>query len=112
MQSAFRVSKSAIFEQASPFSLGKREIDHIPQAVMDSIEGLADPAKVLVSELKKCPKDQYSIASTKDDNVENAENIHPNVGRPIKLLSRPFVADPFRQRVPMGVISLNDEAYI
>lgn len=112
MQSAFRVSKSAIFEQSSPSSLGKRPLDHIPQAVMDSIEGLVDPAKVIVVEARRPGKTQNILAMKNEAYLENIENMHPNLPEGSKQIARPFITDAFKTRTPMGLLSLKEEAQI
>lgn len=112
MQSAFRVSKSVIFEQSSPSSLGKRPLDHIPQAVMDSIEGLVDPAKVIVVEPRRQGKSQNILTMTNEAYLENIENMHPNLPDGTIQLTRQFINDPFKTRTPMGLLSFKEEAQI
>lgn len=110
MQSAFRVSKSAIFEQTSPASLGKRPIDHIPQAVMDSIEGLVDPGKLVIAEARKLQHCQDVPAFTRNDFIRNIENIHPNLTVAFKASARQPIYDALKPRVPMGVLDFEEEA--
>lgn len=112
MQSAFRVSKSAIFEQTSPASLGKRAFDHIPQAVMQSIEGLVDPGKVIIVEARRPVKNQYNFGLSREEFIENIENIHPNLTDSIKQSTRTFINDTMKARIPLGLLSLKDEAQI
>jgi hypothetical protein len=112
MQSAFRVSKSVIFEQTSPASLGKRPLDHIPQAVMDSIEGLVDPTKLIIAEPRRGQKIEAKFSQNKEAYLDNIENIHPNLKEQYRLPIKPFFNDSLTTRIPMGVISFNEEAQI
>lgn len=109
MQSAFRVSRSALFEQTCSFSLGKREPGLIPRAVIDSIEGLVDPTKLIVTESKSRLREGQIISSWKEMDNENSENIHPNLPTPVKVMRKPTLSDSSMPRMQMSALLFNHQ---
>lgn len=113
IQSAFRVSRSALFAHNEETCVAKRQ----PQNILASIEDLACSKKMQVTqEMTKNSKKQTSLAQNLDSPPFKDENVHPNIQQPPKIDFFPLQTQAIQigqqvfgqlSRPPMQPIQLN-----